>query len=836
MDNTIKMLVIILLVVSILAVTLKNYTNIRNFILDFFNGVTSIVTWWKRRRVRISVEYDCNKAINDLNGLVPELQMPGLSLEWVSKDESGQVELKEDEAIVYLNFQRDSARNVINTTTAYIRKSLLPNSRNYLSEGVVKAIDFTVIRTFLNKSSLKNFLVNPFLEDSRNDLEQFRDTFEKVTTIDDEGMLTRILLREFTLWGGKIAGHLPNKEHQEESDGFVDFLYELLTRESEELTPLRYVRGNIKVGVILVAKQETYDNYGTSPYLRRIRAGFASGINTFYLLACNEKISVLSNVYSDLMSSGNFTLENGPQEFKNARQKDVLCYCIEVNPNGDIAKDYSTVKEAIDNREILEVEVEKVYRDSLSCFYHLIPVTIPIEEITDVAGVRLHKYYTQGMTLRVEPLELIEKGVLKASVKNTDSNPQKLIDQEYTVGNKVTAVVESHQGNIIHLLVKDSDQKAVAYRKNVTYSWMFSLSEILPIGTESEYVICGIDYIYNTLELKLSKIADPWDNIKYYVGQQVQFNQIEENETCYSTELEPGVRAILPFAEMTWIRNEIEQEKSNYIQSFSHTAKIKQIIPEKKLVILTRKQYENPYNKYFQTVGQDRIVNVQFLTRDSCGINGVLDGKYEVFIPISETHIGATYFNYELGSSYPVRLKEVSERGSSFVGTLRPFIITPLNHFSERNPVGTIIKLGKTLFSTNKSIYYSIAESDGKSIKASLYVGDISNLCRITVPITDVINSLQLKTLMVKEYDLERDRVDLSLKRVLSSNKGKAKSLTYQKPYQAVVIGQRDLKYVVIVKDIWLEGYLAISKLIKPGAEIEVYLAAKAGDFPEFFY
>lgn len=835
MDHVIKILAIILLVVAIFAVMLKNYTNIRNFVMDLIHGVSSVITWWKRRRVRVCVEDDCNRAIKELNGIVPELQMPGVSLEWVSKDESGQVELKENEAIVYLNYQRDNARNILNTTTAYIRKSLLPNSRSYLSEGIIKAIDFTVIRSFLNKSSLKNFLVNPFLEENRPDREQYSDAFEKVTTIDDEGMLTRILLRELTLWGGKIAGHLPKKEHQSESDGLVDFLFEILTRDSEELTPLRYVSGNIKVGVILVAKPETYDNYGTMPYLRRIRAGFASGINTFYLLARNEKIDILSNVYSDLMASGNFTLENGPQEFKDAKQRNVICYCIEVNPHGDMAKDYAIVNDTIANHGTLEVEVEKVNRDSLSCFYHLIPVTIPKEEITDIADVRLFKYYTQGMTLKVEPLALIEKGVIKASVKNTDSNPKRLIDMEYTVGNKVMAVVERHQGNLIHLLVKDSDQKAVAYRKNVTYSWLYNLSDILPVGAENEYVICGIDYIYNTLELKLSKIADPWDNLKYRVGQQVQFCQIEESDTYYSTELEPGLRAILPYAEMSWIRSEIEQEKRKYIQLYNHKARIKQIIPEKRLIILTRKQRENPFDKYFKSISHDGVADVYFLTCDSYGINGMIEGKYEVFIPFSETHIGTTHFKYELGSIYPVKLKELSERGNSFVGTLKPFIKTPLLAFSESNPIGTIVKVGKPSFATEKSVYYTLSVKGGEKIRTSLYIGDISNLCHITVPVEDLIKSLHLSMLVVKNYDVERDRADLSLKRILSANKGKSTTLEYQTPYQAVVIGQRDMKYVVIVRDVWIEGYLAINKLMKPGSEVEVYLAARSGEYPEFF-
>lgn len=835
MPNYINILVSIFLVVLILGAVLKNYTNFRNFFHDVCHGISSFASWKKRRKVKSSVEKDCNKAIDEINEIVPELQMPDLSIEWVSKDESGQVNLKEGEAIVYLNYQRDNTRNYINTAATYIKRNLLPNSRNYLSEPVRKAIDFTIIKGFLNRSVSKNYVMNPFIEDNKTDLAQYSDTFEKVTTVDDEGMLTRILLREYSLWGGKLAGHLPKAEHQEESDGFLNFIYELLTREPEELTPLRFIGNDIKVGVILVAKPETYSQFGSTPYLRRIRAGFASGINTFYLLARNEKIDILSNVYSDLIATGYFSLQNGPKEFKDSQGRDVICYCIEVNPEGDMAKDYTLVNEAISSHGIIEVEVTSVNRTSLSCRYNFIPVVIPMEEITDIQDVRLYKYYSEGMTLNAEPIEIIDKGVIKASLKNTDSNPQRLIDLEYSVGNKVVAVVESHRQHMMHLLVKDSDQKAIAFRRNVTFSWMYSLDTLFPVGSENEYVICGVDYLNNTLELKLTNISDPWAKINYHVGQNVQFSMMEENDTCFTTELEPGLKAILPYSELTWKRLEIEHEKTQFIQNYSYSAKIKQIIPENRIIILTKKTKDNPYETYLRSLGENGMVDVVFKTCDSCGINGIADGGFEVFIPMSETHIGGFYYKFELNKTYKVKLKEVSERGNSLIGTLKPFIETPLKALSKNSKKGTLIKHGKQVGITDSTVSYSITYPGIGTVKANLYVGDMSNLCRITVPMTELVDKIVPQQLMIKEFDFERNRLDLSLKQLLANNKKKRQELKYKTLYHAVVIGQNNMKYVIVVKDLWIEAYLEINKLIKPGTNVEVYLAANSGEYPEFF-
>ena len=73
----------------------------------------------------------------------------------------------------------------------------------------------------------------------------------------------------------------------------LDFIYDIASRGYDELTPLQLQKNNVKIAVLLVAKTETYREKGSRPYLRRIREGFTSGINTFYLLARGEKINIL---------------------------------------------------------------------------------------------------------------------------------------------------------------------------------------------------------------------------------------------------------------------------------------------------------------------------------------------------------------------------------------------------------------------------------------------------------------------------------------------------------------------------------------------------------------
>lgn len=82
---------------------------------------------------------------------------------------------------------------------------------------------------------------------------------------------------------------------------------------------------------MLVAKLDTFSAQGETPYVRRIKEGFAKGIRTFYLLARNEKLDIVEDVYGKLIQTGNYNLLNGPKAYKDAQGRENICYCIEIN-------------------------------------------------------------------------------------------------------------------------------------------------------------------------------------------------------------------------------------------------------------------------------------------------------------------------------------------------------------------------------------------------------------------------------------------------------------------------------------------------------------------------
>lgn len=295
-------------------VVIKYYNNVKNCISDIVSFLAATCGWFKTTSTKMSIETNGTESINTLNRIVPELNLPELSIEWVKMDEHGKVRLEPGKAIVLLKYDKDNTQNIINTTAAYVQKTLLLNSKPFLDNGIRKAIDFAVIRKFLSRTPQKNYIVTQYIDSCTEDIDYYGEAFNKVIKIEDEGLLTRVLLREYAIWGNRLIGKTRNDDLIDESKLFLDYIYNIASRDFDELTPLVFNKKTLKVAILLVAKYDTYAEKGIEPYVRRIREGFANGINTFYLLARNDKIAILERVYGEIISTGNYNLLNGPKE------------------------------------------------------------------------------------------------------------------------------------------------------------------------------------------------------------------------------------------------------------------------------------------------------------------------------------------------------------------------------------------------------------------------------------------------------------------------------------------------------------------------------------------
>lgn len=804
---------------------LKYYNNIRNILCDLTSTCARIFGWFKSTSTKLSIESNGTYSINELNRIVPELNLPDLSIEWVKSDEHGRVILEPGKAIVLLKYDRDNTQNIINTTASYVQQTLLLNTKPFLDDGIKKALDFAVIRSFLNNTKQKDYVVTKYVDSCREDIDTYGDSFEKVTRVEDEGLLTRLLLREYAVLGNKLAGHTRNAEITTETKSFLDFVHNIAIREFDEQTPLSFNERKMKVAVLLVAKLETYTEAGIEPYVRRIREGFANGINTFYLLARNDKIEILNNVYGQLISTGNYNLINGPEIYKDNNGRNNLCYCIEVKHDAELAKAYQTISQCISEEMTMEVSVTNVYKDELLCDFQGIPVKINRSEITDNSELHLRNYYISGMTVEVIPLKIVENGRIEASLLNTKSNPKNLVDNNFSVGSIVTAIVQNVDDDFVKLIVKDTSQECVAYRRNLTYSRFEFLHKLFPVGNEYEFKIIDINYIYNCLELRLTSLSDPWDNCSLKVGDEIDCIVYNIRETSFETELQGGIYAIIPYSELSWFKNDIDKEKKRFKRNSSIKTIIKRINKENRLIILSCKSNDSPYITKFKQMEKQNQIPVSIESVDSYGYHGFVEGKYEVFIPNSETYIGENKFKVKVGKSYSVNIIDVGGRGDSFIGSFKPFIEHPLEKFKQKFSEGQALSHLTVNKHIDGGVFFEIVYNQNLKAEAFLPNSEISNSCYIK-QLHLLFNNGFSCPLIIKRIDLERNQIILSLKKLTGENAQRLASLRYGTEYPGVVLGNNFSKYSVLLDNIWVEVEVESNTRYSIGDKVRVIKAS----------
>ena len=827
MMKTLLSIIVPTSIFGLVCVIIKQYDNVRKIFSDLLSFCAATLGWFKSKSAQLSVETVCQQTINELNSIVPELNMPKCALKWVKKDEHGNVVLNPGEAIVLLKYNKDNCQNIINTTSLYVKRTLLPNSKPYMDEGVKKAIDFSVIRSFLNHSELNNFLLPQYIEDNKEDINKNRETFDKITKIEKEGLFSRVLLREYALWGNKIATEIPNDKHKEESNGLMDFIYNIASREYDELTPLTCISNNVKVAVLLVAKYETYFEKGIDPYVRRIKEGFSKGITTFYLLARNEKIDILNDVYGKLIASGNYELQNGPKVYKDELGRNNICYCIEVKKNSDFAKAYSEVEEAIREQKTIEVNITNVFSDTIQGLYNGIDVKIPFAEISTISDLKLKNYYSEGMTILAMPLSVEAGGTIRASLLSTPSDPKSLVDNKFAIHSQVVAIVEHADDDFIRLRIKDSDQQAVAFRRDLTYSRFGFLHQLFPVGSELFCTVKEIDYVSNVLILGKMPLDDPWNSIKYKKGEVLQCTICNIKDTCFETELPGDYYAILPFSELTWIDSRINELKKTIKRNSVQTVKIKNVEAHRRVIILSMKSGVSDYQSYYESI-KNNDCQTQCVINEitAYGIVGTVNKELRVFIPLSECHIGDSSFKCKIGKSYKIKIIKVNEDCRSLIGSFKPFITPPLQSFAKVFKPGHVFKDLKMTGKFESGVSFNIKYSK-KEVKAVLFNSEVSDLCKVN-GIDRLFESGYTCPLCIKEINQEKNSVILSLKEITMRNRDEINRINYGDVYYGRIIGKKSGKYVVLIEDVWTDTFLESEKTLSVGDRVEMIKASSS--------
>jgi small subunit ribosomal protein S1 len=808
-------IILVVIVVAIAATKPENFKILFGYLWQILAGPFKFL---RKKAIRFQIEGPLTKALKRISKELPEMDIPDLKINWVNSDNI-QTKLKEGKAIIKLKYDNDNSRNVIKATSIYVKDAFLVNSKPYLSENFVKAIDLTVTKKILLNSDIKNKgnIIPIFINENKNENNEVFEKCDKLEEIDDNGLFTRVILRELNALGEKQFGRTPKVEHYIESEEFLDFIYNVVTREYDDNTPLVYNKKVFKVGFLLVAKAETYIKYGLEAYYRRIRLGLASGVKTFYLLARSEKVEILEKVAKELLHTGNFILKNTPKEYIDTHNRKCICYSLEVNTDSILASTLADVGKAIENKNSVYGVITSVRENRLLIDINGLSGEVKFHNLSAGEITDARNYFKEGNDIELIPLEILEGGVVNFSLKNTKSDPINFVKSQYEIGKLIDAKVIYADDSFIKLDVGNQVIEGISFRKDLTYSKYVFLHEKFELNKSFEFKIKDYDFSRGQLILELNDLEDPWENKKFKEGRKVDFKVMRKSKNALIGEIEEGIEALIPKYELGWTE---KQQQSVFDDTSLNSTIVTTIqnIEERLLILSAKRNQSNPYEDYFNK-NANEIKSFIVTDVNDYGINGLID-NLKIYIPKYELSWNGSKFKYHLNRSYKVSIKDVGKNNDKLIGTFKPILKHPLEDFQNKFSVGQMLKDLEIKQVFDWGIIYNISYKK-KDIDGLLLVKNISNNCFIN-DIKSLSKSLNKIPLKISEINLEQNRVILSLKELTKNNSERLEQFNYQDEYKAIVVGLKHQDYSVIVPNYWIEGILETEKSYEVGSEIYV--------------
>lgn len=528
------------------------------------------------RKYSVEQEYQgtINSIIQDYNQNFENPILPRCKIEWVTAENQRNI-LKEDEAIICLSFdKKDHNLNFYNATLNFVQTALIAKAKDYLNKPSSKAIDLLTTHIIL-RNNRKEVLTT-----FRKKLYEFDDEtkkeFETLVPTNDKGLFLNILLPEFHFYGELIDTLSPSSEYNTEANGLFNWFKELATREFDERTKLKYISKNLKVGVILVGKDETWESQGATAYTKWADYYATENYNSVYVLARGSKgYERATTVIKTLTHTKGFDQINKNPRIKcvSAEGQEYIVTCYSLRPNkATIAYlAWESFKEHNANESIVPAIVDSVQKENIVVNVFGLKFELPNNLLSNIEISDARKVFKVEDELYLNIVEFdSDKQHIILSNKGTVSDPKHFIEAILNAGKvypcRVEKIQVDKQGLQSGLKVSTPELTHWIYipKFKATPSRFLDLTTKFPLGKELNVVIDNYTSFSSNFVGYLENLTDPWESNSFKKLQPynilcVTVKQI--NEFSVVCEIEEGLECGFSKQEISWKREECNTSK-----------------------------------------------------------------------------------------------------------------------------------------------------------------------------------------------------------------------------------------------------------------------------------
>ena len=253
--------------------------------------LAGFISWASKKAEKVAtannIQSKVDSFIISINTEVEGLLPFGLKVKWISPDLSKDSFIESDRVVVMLNYHNNQDENLARAAMLYMTKAVIPEARPHIHQKLGQAIDLMMTKKALfsfveARTSMGHFVQTVLRPQTEKDAE-LKEMCGVIDTIDERGLFTRVLLKELMELGIKRAGITETGDTVFETNEFIKLLKKIAEKERGVNVDPTFIKNNIKVAVVMVARPENVDNYDI--YLHAVDERLKKSVQTLYLFA-----------------------------------------------------------------------------------------------------------------------------------------------------------------------------------------------------------------------------------------------------------------------------------------------------------------------------------------------------------------------------------------------------------------------------------------------------------------------------------------------------------------------------------------------------------------------
>ena len=558
------------LIAVLTALFLLVYPQARAVLGDVIRAFGFMCRWVRRASLAAEMEGGINSFTKEFNPSAADEILPECRVRWVAGNNYAET-LTAGSVVVRLSFGVEHDTNLYNAAATFVRHSLLPRAKAHLTSDTATALDLILIRNIVRR--VKRSALRLFHEAFNSYAEPTRVVYYKLEDVDRQGLLSRILVPEYQHFGELVDERAPRPESAREADEFLNSLYQLATREQDERTLLHFARAHFGVGVILVAREETYSKYGLEPYLRRAATYASDGYRSVYLLSRGQRRGAIAKkIAKKLCEIGGFEaqLKNPDVRIGDPTAGEIItCIPLTVDHVALVQIAWERVEQARIAGDLVLASVVAVDREGIDLDVYGLRVRVENPHLGGIEILDATRYFRRGDELRVMVVEA-DQSTLHLAVSNvgSETDPKVIVDTfsgqaaESVIGTVIGYSTIDGLDTGLKVRFHETPTQGYISRTRASRSRFAQLREKYPLEARINVKVLRFKHEYNTWTCEVASLPDPWDTVtELHPGELCDVVIREVAERFVVGEVVEGVEGFVYPSEIAWGGDEERRQR-----------------------------------------------------------------------------------------------------------------------------------------------------------------------------------------------------------------------------------------------------------------------------------